>query len=149
MFNVLIFVFSKPQLYSVSHNFIQCLAFVFNKAKLYLVLRICNQETKITFKFSASNVHWMKPWNMYWHRIGYFLFSLCHSCVFLFGTDSRLYIHFCVKKFPLCIYHDRERVSSGMTISSFCFLDTQRLILWNIVVMEKVSYSKRCVHLWY
>ena len=130
-------------MYSINQSYIHWFAFVFKKPKLHSNTvhetytaaewnrEICIDIIKESVTFCFRCVICV-----------YFCSVLIHACTF------NKVIYFCVKKFPLCIYHYRERVSSGMTVSSFCFLDTQRLILWN-VVMEKVSYSKRCVHLGY
>mgnify|MGYP006964522490 CR=1 FL=1 len=121
----------------LSHNFIQCLAFVSNELNLYSVffMYLINQNYIQWFAQAfitvTSNLHSMDPWNMYCHEKSATLRFYCVIRVYFYSVLACTFkkvIYFCVKKFLLSIYHDWECVSSVMTISSFCFLDTQRFM---------------------
>ena len=83
---------------SVSHNFIQCFAFVFNKLNLYSVFCMysINQNYIQWFAQAFISVTSIETYIQWTHEIcfaiknRFFLFLLCHSGVFLFST--RLYI---------------------------------------------------------
>ena len=119
-------------LYSVSHSFIQCFVFVFNKLNLFSVFCIRIQKTKITF--NGLHKHSLHQTYIQWTRqicIGiknWLLFVFIVSlCVYFYSIRACTF-NKVKKNLLLSIYHDWECVSSGMTISSFCFLGTQRFM---------------------
>ena len=80
-------------LYSVSHNFIQCFAFVFNKLNLFSVFCICIQKTKITF--NGLHKHSLHQTYIQWTRqicIGiknWLLFAFIVSlCVYFYSIRA-------------------------------------------------------------
>ena len=139
MFNVWIFVSSKPQFYSLPRICIpetkvihSAFAFVFKKPKLHSMVCRSIQYIRLTFNRPVKYVVTL--------RISYFFVFIvslvCISIQYMLVHSIRWSIS-CVQTFPRSIYHDWDRLSSGgMTISSFS--NAQRLMKhW--VAMEKVS----------
>ena len=119
MFNVWIFVFSKSQLFSASH--------LYSRNQNYIQIRCI----KLTLNRPVKHVLIL--------RIGYFLFSSCHWCVFIQYTlvYSITWSIFVLKNFP-CAFFMTKSAYQVADHFQFLFLWYTQAYIWN-VVMGKVS----------